>query len=105
MTDTALLLKEIEGLPPNYVSEVLDFVAYLKHKASLEMCEKAAAKMIPCPVPQKTRDWRDLCGLFKSDGREVDRFLERSHADTLLEDEINEQHRKERSPLTGGSVQ
>jgi hypothetical protein len=27
-----LLLKEIEGLPSNYISEILDFVGYLKHK-------------------------------------------------------------------------
>ena len=38
--------------------------------------------------PKKNRDWRALYGLFKSDGREVGCFLERSHADTVLEDEL-----------------
>ncbi|GHT92203.1 hypothetical protein FACS1894140_3900 [Spirochaetia bacterium] len=33
MPNTELLLKEIEGLPAQYVGEVLDFVGYLKHKA------------------------------------------------------------------------
>ncbi|GHV83363.1 hypothetical protein AGMMS50212_07080 [Spirochaetia bacterium] len=33
MSDTALLLKEVEGLPSNYMAEILDFVGYLKHKA------------------------------------------------------------------------
>jgi hypothetical protein len=33
MSDAELLLKEIEGLPVNYMGEILDFVGYLKHKA------------------------------------------------------------------------
>jgi hypothetical protein len=33
MSNTELLLKEIEGLPANYMGEILDFVGYLKHKA------------------------------------------------------------------------
>jgi hypothetical protein len=32
MSQTELLLKEIEGLPDFYMSEILDFVGYLKHK-------------------------------------------------------------------------
>jgi hypothetical protein len=34
MSNTELLFKEIEGLPPDYVGEILDFVGYLKHKAA-----------------------------------------------------------------------
>jgi hypothetical protein len=34
MSQTELLLKEIAGLPPDYMDEVIDFVGYLKHKAS-----------------------------------------------------------------------
>jgi hypothetical protein len=34
MSQTELLMKEIEGLPPQYVGEVIDFVGYLKHKAA-----------------------------------------------------------------------
>jgi hypothetical protein len=34
MSQTELLLKEIEELPSDYVDEVIDFVGYLKHKAS-----------------------------------------------------------------------
>jgi hypothetical protein len=33
MSDTELLLKEIEKLPASYMGEILDFVDYLKHKA------------------------------------------------------------------------
>jgi hypothetical protein len=82
MSNAELLLKEIEGLPANDVAKVIDFVGHLKHG-------------IP-PAPKKNKDWRALYGLFKSDGHEVDRFLERSHADKLLEDEIDKRHRKER---------
>jgi hypothetical protein len=46
MTDTALLFKEIEGLPANYMGEILDFVGYLKHKAPpLASCEEAYKAM------------------------------------------------------------
>ncbi|GHV74569.1 hypothetical protein AGMMS49940_18710 [Spirochaetia bacterium] len=31
MSETELLLKEIEGLPPGYLGKILDFVDYLKH--------------------------------------------------------------------------
>jgi hypothetical protein len=34
MSQAELLLKEIEELPADYVDEVIDFVGYLKHKAS-----------------------------------------------------------------------
>ncbi|GHV76104.1 hypothetical protein AGMMS49942_09250 [Spirochaetia bacterium] len=35
MSNTELLLKEIEKLPPDYVGEVLDFVGYLNDKVPL----------------------------------------------------------------------
>ncbi|GHV77719.1 hypothetical protein AGMMS49942_25400 [Spirochaetia bacterium] len=31
MSETELLLKEIEGLPPGYLGKILDFVGHLKH--------------------------------------------------------------------------
>ncbi|GHV85532.1 hypothetical protein AGMMS50230_11400 [Spirochaetia bacterium] len=33
MSDTAVLLEEIQSLPPNLAAEVLDFVGYLKQKS------------------------------------------------------------------------
>jgi hypothetical protein len=32
MSDTAMLLKEIEGLPPDYVTKIFDFINQLKHE-------------------------------------------------------------------------
>jgi hypothetical protein len=50
MSDTELLLKEIEGLSADYMGEILDFVGYLKHKALLP--GKDAGKR---PVPVEKR--------------------------------------------------
>jgi hypothetical protein len=32
MTGQAVLMKELDGLPPEYLGEVTDFVAWLKHR-------------------------------------------------------------------------
>ena len=42
MTQQALLLKEIDGLPPKYLGEVIDFAGYLRQKAAREANENAA---------------------------------------------------------------
>ena len=44
MVERAILLKEIDSLPPRYYSEVLDFVGYIKEKKIKEnySMEKAA---------------------------------------------------------------
>jgi hypothetical protein len=50
MTQQALLLQEIDGLPPKYLGEVIDFAGYLRQKAQREANESAnevAAKAAP----------------------------------------------------------
>ena len=42
MTQQALLLQEIDGLPPKYLGEVIDFAGYLRQKAAREAGEAAA---------------------------------------------------------------
>ena len=44
MTQQAELLKEIDGLPPKYFDEIIDFAGYLRHKAQRETDELAASK-------------------------------------------------------------
>jgi hypothetical protein len=44
MSNTELLLKEIEGLPANYIEELIDFAAYLKHKTLPAKKEPAASE-------------------------------------------------------------
>jgi hypothetical protein len=46
------------------------------------------------------RDWRKMCGMFNTDGHDVDRFLEQKQADKLLEYEIEERRMRERKTLT-----
>jgi hypothetical protein len=47
MTDRAVLLREIETLPSDYVSEIIDFVGYLKEKkAKKTLSLKEAAEMM-----------------------------------------------------------
>jgi hypothetical protein len=48
MSDTELLLKEIDGLPSYYIGEILDFVGYLKHKDSLAEKNKPARRGFGC---------------------------------------------------------
>ena len=42
MTQQAELLKKIDGLPPKYLGEVIDFIGYLRQKATRETGEAAA---------------------------------------------------------------
>ncbi|GHT60417.1 hypothetical protein FACS1894109_18050 [Spirochaetia bacterium] len=79
MSNTELLLKEIEGLPADYLGEVIDFVGYLKHKAS--------------PMVKMSKDdgavaWvNPLKGRAKALGSKLtlDRFMEMQEADKKLE--------------------
>jgi hypothetical protein len=81
MSNTELLLKEIEGLPAHYMGEILDFVGYLKHKA---------------PPVEKTKEpacagetaWvNPLKGRAKALGSKLtlDVFMEMQEADKKLE--------------------
>jgi hypothetical protein len=53
MSNAELLLKEIEGLPAHCMGEVLDFVGYLKHKASPAEQKEIRGKKPPLPKQQK----------------------------------------------------
>jgi hypothetical protein len=53
MSQIELLLKKVEGLPPEYMDEVIDFIDHLKHKA-------------PCPERYKTVE--ELEGLGRQAG-------------------------------------
>jgi len=48
MSNAELLIEEIKTLPEDYAAEVLDFVGYLK--------EKASRKQEGCPICAKYRD-------------------------------------------------
>jgi hypothetical protein len=76
MSYAELLLKEIEGLPANYIEELIDFAAYLKQKALLVQNEPAGS------------DWvNPLKGRARVLGSRLtyNRFMELQEADKKLE--------------------
>jgi hypothetical protein len=64
MTGQAVLMKELDGLPPEYLSEVTDFVAWLKHRklqqipATMLLSEDALAK--DWDTPDEDKAWASL---------------------------------------------
>ncbi|MFP3041191.1 DUF2281 domain-containing protein [Treponema primitia] len=52
MNDAAVLLDEIQSLPPNLVAEVLDFVGYLKQKS-----RKAEKSILPHFTNAQIEEW------------------------------------------------
>ena len=64
MSDRAVLIKEIDSLPPECVGEVIDFVEYLKQKRlkqipeTMLLSEAALAK--DWDTPEEDEAWADL---------------------------------------------
>jgi hypothetical protein len=89
MSNAELLLKEIEGLPPESMGEVLDFVGYIKHKAlpaerKLHIT-KLFSDMKPSLTPEEDRDRiQALCAGSKFT---VDALLEERRRDLEREKE------------------
>ncbi|GHV63068.1 hypothetical protein AGMMS49587_11880 [Spirochaetia bacterium] len=85
MSNTELLLKEIEGLPAHCMGEVLDFVGYLKHKAPQEngATQKKRNLVRKPPLAQTMEELWELC---KDAPITVDSFLEERHAETEREE-------------------
>jgi hypothetical protein len=79
MSNTELLLKEIEGLPANYIEELIDFAVYLKHKALPAKKESAASAWV-----------NPLKGRARAMGSKLtyNRFMELQEADKKLEREL-----------------
>ncbi|GHV69719.1 hypothetical protein AGMMS49928_13280 [Spirochaetia bacterium] len=64
MTERAVVLQEIDDLPPQYWGEVVDFVGYLKQKTlkqateTMLLCESVLAK--DWDTPEEDEVWKDL---------------------------------------------
>jgi hypothetical protein len=79
MSNTELLLKEIEGLPANYIEELIDFAAYLKHKT------------LPVRKEPVDSDWvNPLKGRARAMGSKLTytRFMELQETDKKLERDL-----------------
>jgi hypothetical protein len=64
MTGQAVLMEELAGLPPEYLGEVTDFVAWLKHRklqqipATMLLSEDVLAK--DWDTPDEDKAWTGL---------------------------------------------
>ena len=64
MTGRAVLMKELENLPPEYLGEVVDFVAWLKYRKlqqipeTMLLSEAALAK--DWDTPEEDEAWAGL---------------------------------------------
>jgi hypothetical protein len=92
MSNTELLLKEIEGLPAHYMGEVLDFVGYLKHKAPPTdgaFKENGAPQVPGTFSPRQERGGKpanSLRGILKGKGITIAEFEKMQREDLLLEE-------------------
>jgi hypothetical protein len=48
----------------------------------------SSVRVVVMPADEK-RNWRDFCGVFKTDGHDVERFLEECSADKIHELKID----------------
>ncbi|GHV79015.1 hypothetical protein AGMMS49944_08060 [Spirochaetia bacterium] len=95
MSNTELLLKKIEGLPPDYMTRIFDFIDQLKHKAPPMSTDNP-------PVCMSAREALTMGrGIAKRLGSTltVDRFLELGRQDRILEDALDAAHKKERMQI------
>jgi len=64
MTERADLLKEIDNLPPKYLGEVLDFVGYLRQKASKENDDEIDAYKAMAADTEREQEAREWCNAY-----------------------------------------
>jgi hypothetical protein len=64
MIEPAVLLKEIDALPPEYLNEVVDFVGYLRQKKQEKILDEAGEyKQMAADIEreQEAREWCGAC--------------------------------------------
>jgi len=67
MVERAVLLKEIDSLPPRYYGEVVDFVGYIKEKKAKEyLALEKAAEM----AAEEYRNDKELTAFCALDGED-----------------------------------
>jgi hypothetical protein len=79
MSQTELLLKKVEGLPPDYMAQIFDFIDRLKYKASLSQTD-------PAQNPYKAIEELEGFGLALGSKLTVERFLQMRREYTELEE-------------------
>jgi hypothetical protein len=79
MSLVELLLKEVEGLPPDYIAQIFDFIDRLKYKAP-------PAESPTGPARYKAIEELEGLGKRMGSALTVDRFLEMRHEETEREE-------------------
>ena len=64
MTERAELLREIDKLSPQYVGEVLDFVAYLREKTKNENDSDIEAYKAMAADTEREQEAREWCNAY-----------------------------------------
>ena len=67
MVDRAVLLQEIESLPPHYYGEVLDFVTYIKEKKVKETLSLEKAAEMAAEEYRINKELTSFCSLDGED--------------------------------------
>ena len=64
MTSRAVLLQEIDRLPPKYLSEVFDFVGYLRQKAESQNYDEIADYQAMAADTEREQEAREWCNAY-----------------------------------------
>jgi hypothetical protein len=64
MTEQAVLVNEIDKLPSRYVSEVLDFVGYLRQKAHNENADEIEAYKAMAADAEREQEASEWCNAY-----------------------------------------
>jgi hypothetical protein len=64
MTEQAILVQEIDKLPSRYVSEVLDYVGYLRQKAHNENVDEIEAYKAMAADAEREQEASEWCNAY-----------------------------------------
>ena len=64
MTDRAVLLNEIDKLPPKYFRDVFDFVGYLQRKKQAEQESDAAGYKAMAADTEREQEAQEWCNAY-----------------------------------------
>jgi hypothetical protein len=64
MTERSELLKEIDRLPPQYFSEIIEFVGYLQQKKQNENADDIAAYKAMAADTEREQEAQEWCNAY-----------------------------------------
>jgi hypothetical protein len=64
MIEPAVLLKEIDALPPEYLDDVVNFVGYLRQKKREKDFDEAGAYKEMAADTEREQEAREWCGAY-----------------------------------------